>query len=809
MPDLLQPSPAARAPAWFVLLAGLAVTALLATLLWKLQQREALEQVRGLAQDRVEVIRSQIMRSMEVLNAIAAFLDTKSGVTRSEFGAFVDGALERHPELQAVAWDPRVRRADRAAWEARAQAEGLSGFHFTEEQDKGVLVRAADRDEYFPVFYLESLAKNAPALGFDVLSEPRRRAALEMARDSNEPRATAPIRLAQEPESQLGIVVFEPVYDGPSATVEERRSSLRGFATAVFRIGDLVERSLRPLGRDSVAVTVKDQANGAVLYEQQADRVNGGPHYSADVNVAGQRWELVFDVTKTFKGAQSPAPWLAAVAGSIITILLTGHLRNNAQQSARLLAEVTVRKQAETAAEAANRAKSEFLANMSHEIRTPMNAILGYSQILAKDSALPPFHRDAVATILRSGDHLLHLINEILDLSKIDAGRMEVTEVDFDLNALLRELVAMFHQRCEEKQIGLKLEAPEKDRPFIVHGDEGKLRQVLINLLSNAVKFTHWGRITLRAVSKENNEWYFEVEDTGIGIPEPELSTIFEPFQLGSAGRSKGGTGLGLAISKRQADILGGKLGVRSMVGHGTCFSLLLHLKPALQQRRAIAPQHELVRLEPGQHVRALVVDDIPENREVLATMLTMTGCEVVLAEHGRQAIEVVRVSRPQIVFMDIRMPDFDGMTAARRIIAEFGSSGLKVVAMSASALAHEREQYLEAGCDDFVSKPFRTERLHQCLTHLLGVSFHRSTAADNPVEETIDLRQIILPEDLAARLAMAAELHSATVLKSCLAEMEKLGPAAARAASHLRGFLSCYDMKSIQQLVAQLHVTS
>ena len=173
------------------------------------------------------------------------------------------------------------------------------------------------------------------------------------------------------------------------------------------------------------------------------------------------------------------------------------------------------------------------------------------------------------------------------------------------------------------------------------------------------------------------------------------------------------------------------------------------------------------------------------------------------------EAVEVVRVSRPSIVFMDMRMPDSDGISAARRIINEFGSSELKVVATSASALVHEREQYLAAGCDDFMSKPFRVERLHQCLSHLLGVTFERHGKSAAGLEETIDLRQITLPEDLAARLSMAAELHSATVLKSCLAEMEKLGPAPARAAVHLRSFLSCYDMKTIQQLVAQLHVNT
>jgi CheY-like chemotaxis protein len=255
---------------------------------------------------------------------------------------------------------------------------------------------------------------------------------------------------------------------------------------------------------------------------------------------------------------------------------------------------------------------------------------------------------------------------------------------------------------------------------------------------------------------------------------------------------------------------MGGRLAVNSQPGQGSRFELRLALPPALHTDHAAhGMPGEIAHLAAGHHVRALVVDDIAENREVLATLLTLVGCEVVLAEHGRQAIEVVRVSRPQIVFMDMRMPDLDGIAATRRIVDEFGGTGLKVVATSASALVHQREQYMKAGCDDFVAKPFRAERIYGCLRYLLGVSFdYKARAVEVTAEATIDLRQIALPEDLAARLTMAAELHSATVLKGCLAEMEKLGPAGGRLARHLRGFLASYDMKTIQRLVAQIPIS-
>ncbi len=799
-PDLSVP---AKAPALCALGVGISLSVMAAVWLKSGQERVWQEEVRKLAQDRAELIRAQVVRSMEVLHSVAALFDVRGEVTRAEFKSFVERPLSRQPELQALAWDVRVPGPKRVEWESRAKAEGFSNFSFTEEQGEGILVPSRERDEYFPVFYLESLEKNAPAHGFDVGSEPRRRAALEQAWASGLPTATVPIRLAQEPGSQRGFVVFFPLYQGPVATAGQRRDSLLGFATAVFRIGDLVELSLQGMGENGVALTIQDQANGEIIYRQHAALLPGRPAWQSTVDVAGRHWTLRFEPTTAFRGPRSDAlTWIVPGAGLIITGLLAAYLWSSARQAARLRAEVAVRQHAEAAADAASRAKSEFLANMSHEIRTPMNAILGYSQILARDTALPRFHRDAVATILSSGGHLLHLIDEILDLSKIDAGRMEVTATDFDLAGLLDELVGMVQPASEEKHLGLRSEGPP--RLTMVHGDEGKLRQVLLNLLANAVKFTDEGRVILRARPGEGETWHFEVEDTGVGIAPEAREKIFEPFQQGPGAREQGGTGLGLAIARRQVELMGGQLDVRPAAGRGTCFFFSLQL-PASVQPGAASQTGEVIHLAAGQQVRALVVDDIAENREVLAMMLELVGCEVVLAEHGRQALDLLAESRQQIVFLDMRMPGLDGMNVARQIIAEFGPAAPKIVATSASALTHEREHYLQAGCDDFVAKPFRTERIYACLGQLLGVAFDHAPTAT--AAQTIDLRQLTLPEDLAARLAMAAELHSATVLKTCLAEMENLGSAGERVAGHLRTFLASYDMKTIQHLLAQIPV--
>ena len=456
--------------------------------------------------------------------------------------------------------------------------------------------------------------------------------------------------------------------------------------------------------------------------------------------------------------------------------------------------------QAIAQAEAASRAKSLFLANMTHELRTPMNAVLGYAQIMRNDPTIPDGHRQAVNAIMNAGNLLMDLINDILDLSKIEAGAMELHGEDFSLWELTEGLADIFRVRCEEQGIGWRVEH-EVDEQVVVHGDHKKLRQVLINLLSNAVKFTDAGEVVLR-LSRSGDAYLFEVVDTGPGISPEAQATIFEPFQQAEEGLTKGGTGLGLTIAARQISLMGGELVVDTRVGEGSRFHFTLALPTAQSAGHDGAQRTErVVGLADGHRIDALVVDDVADNRAILSQMLRTIGVDVRTAVDGQKAIEAVHERRPDIVFMDIRMPVLGGVEALAEIRRSTEGTDLVCIAVTASGMVHQSDHFLAAGFNDVVTKPFHFERIYECMTTQLGARFiYAASEPDRvrPRPEAPDLAAVVLPGDVHARLCKAAQVNAFTEIDTLLGAVEVADHGGADLAAHLRGLLARYDSEGI-----------
>ena len=361
----------------------------------------------------------------------------------------------------------------------------------------------------------------------------------------------------------------------------------------------------------------------------------------------------------------------------------------------------------------------------------------------------------------------------------------------------------MFQLRCQQQ--GLDWRVDQEGQAWRVHGDENKLRQVLVNLLGNAVKFTQTGEVVLRIKAQAAESYYFEVQDTGPGIPPQQQETIFEPFQQGETGVQQGGTGLGLAIARRHVEMMGGHLQLDASLEQGARFFFSLALPPA---QGPVAEEtdtryRQVVRLATGYAPEILIVDDVSTNREILAQTLTHIGALVRQVDSGEAALEAVHQQRPDLVFMDIRMPGMDGVEALRRIRQEY--EALPIVAISASVMQHEQQSYLTSGFDAFLDKPFRLEDLYACLEQILDVNYEYAQPNAPPAPEPADFARLRLPAALRAQLHQAAEMHNVTEVKNCLDQVQALGAEEAHLAAHLGELVQRYDLESVLKILEKI----
>jgi len=462
---------------------------------------------------------------------------------------------------------------------------------------------------------------------------------------------------------------------------------------------------------------------------------------------------------------------------------------------------------AKNAAESANRAKTEFLANMSHELRTPLNGILGYAQLLRRDPALQSDQRESVAGIESCGEHLLTLISEILDLAKIESGRLQLELGHIDLDTLLREVADV--ARVRATQSGLMFTYQTATRlPAFVLVDGRKLRQILLNLLGNAVKFTDHGSVCLRVaavrVGRGRAKLKLDVEDTGIGIASADLETIFDPFhQVRPADRAIEGTGLGLAISRKLTALLGGTLSVRSERGKGSTFTVEIEVEEVGAQRDEASGHTAPVTGYEGPRKRILIVDDKADNRQILARLLKSIGFEIDTADNGAEAIELAQRLRPDLIFMDLVMPIKDGFAAIREIRElQVPAARVPIVAVSASAFENTRVQSVAAGCDDFITKPVRLDHVIDIVGRLLGLAWRRAEEGSTQVSAARprpDFSSLALPQPLARELYELALSGDVQKLSSRLKESRQGDQATIDTVDALASLVDDYDTRGLR----------
>jgi signal transduction histidine kinase/CheY-like chemotaxis protein len=466
---------------------------------------------------------------------------------------------------------------------------------------------------------------------------------------------------------------------------------------------------------------------------------------------------------------------------------------------------------AKSAAETANQAKSAFLANMSHELRTPLNAILGYAQILQLRSSLNPRDTAAVLTVQRSGEHLLLLINDILDLARIEAGKVELFAESTDLGALLRNVTDIIRVEAQRRELAFDADIAGTLPPAVI-ADDKRLRQVLLNLLNNAVKFTREGTVALRVAVLESDAAHvrvrFEVEDTGIGIRADQLDTIFRPFeQATDVQRRFGGTGLGLAISRQLVVLMGSDIHVESRVGEGSRFWFDVSLPTSAHRVLAEASAIDGITGYEGRRRKVLVVDDVDANRAPVMEYLVHLGFDVLEADSGDAAVRCVQAALPDLVLMDTVMPVMDGLEAIRRIRGLARFRDLPIIVVSANASAADREASLAAGAHGFLPKPISFERLLPEIARVVGLTWTQRVAAV-PAEPANAPGPMVAPPaeemDVLLHLARIGNMRSIrTRAEHLLALDERHRPLATRLIELSEGFQSAAIvglLKSLQE---------
>jgi PAS domain S-box-containing protein len=606
---------------------------------------------------------------------------------------------------------------------------------------------------------------------------------------------------------------------GQAASAVQRRQTAEALQRAEHQYRGIFENALEGLfvssveGRFISANAAMARILGYASPEALIASVNDvGRQIYADPERRNQFLQLIGDsdeITDFESEIVRPDGSTAWIAESVRVIR---NAANVVQHFEGVAADITTKREAARAlqhakevADAANRAKSLFLASMSHELRTPLNGILGYTQILGRDAALNEKQRSGLEVIHQSAEHLLALINDVLDLAKIEAGKLELYPVDFNLPEFAHSTVEFFAPRARDKNLRLEgVIAP--DLPRVVRGDAQRLRQVIFNLLSNAVKFTMYGGVIF-TVERAGEFLRFSVSDTGPGIAVEDQGRIFEPFsQLGDQSQRMAGTGLGLSVSRNIVEQMGGKLHLESRPGWGARFWFEVEMAEVLGDMLASrpgAPAQRVVGYE-GPRLRVLVADDHEPNRAVLLDLLQPLGFDVQGAQDGQQAVELALENRPDLVLMDMRMPRLDGMAATQAILRNYPGRPPCVIAVSASTHEGPQQAALAAGCAAFLSKPFHEDALFALIEQHLGVLWRTTDRVPGEQHEQIPLLKdppAVADTDALFELANKGDVMG---VRAYAQELLRREPDQTAFAQHVIELANNFRMKAIRTFVSR-----